>query len=87
MKKDDGTQASRQFQANILLNTQGDKINAIEGKIIFPSDKLELKEIKEELNVKVPEDEKSVSNLWIVGAAVVVVLVLGLFILRRRKKK
>ena len=56
LKKDDGTQASRQFQANILLNTQGDKINAIEGKIIFPSDKLELKEIK---------DANSVINLWI----------------------
>lgn len=43
--------------------------------------------IKEELNVKVPEDEKTVSNFWIVAAVVIVIFVLGLFLLRRRKKK
>ena len=45
-----------QFEASILLNTEKEYINAVEGKIIFPRDLLELKEIR---------DGNSVINFWI----------------------
>ncbi len=45
-----------QFVAEFFLNTNGDDINAIEGKIIFPSDILEVKKIN---------DGNSIINFWI----------------------
>lgn len=45
-----------QFETDFFLNTQGEDINAIEGKIIFPSELLELKEIR---------DANSIISLWI----------------------
>jgi GxxExxY protein len=47
---------NQEFRVDALLNTEGEDINAIEGKIIFPANILELKEIK---------DGNSVVNLWI----------------------
>ena len=46
----------QQFQAGIILNTGGEEINAVEGKIIFPSELLKLKEIR---------DANSIVNFWI----------------------
>jgi hypothetical protein len=46
----------QQFQVNVILNTEGEQINAIEGKIIFPRDLLELKKIN---------DGNSIINFWI----------------------
>ncbi len=46
----------QQFQVDILLNTENEEINAIEGKVIFPEDLLELKEIR---------DGNSIVNFWI----------------------
>ena len=48
--------AGQQFQVDVLLDTVGEKINATEGKIIFSSDILELKEIR---------TGNSVINFWI----------------------
>lgn len=47
---------NQQFKTDILLNTKNEEINAIEGKVIFPGDILELKEIR---------DANSIINLWI----------------------
>lgn len=44
------------FEAGFFLNTGGEDINAVEGKIVFPEKLLELKEIK---------DGNSIINLWI----------------------
>ena len=44
-----------EFSVKLLLNTQGQKINAVEGKIVFPAGKLEVKEIS---------DGNSIINLW-----------------------
>lgn len=41
---------------NLFLNTEGESINAVEGKIVFPTDKLELKSIK---------DGNSLINFWL----------------------
>jgi len=46
----------QQFQVDVILNTEGEQINAIEGKIIFPRDLLELKKIN---------DGNSIINFWI----------------------
>jgi len=46
----------QQLQVDVTLNTDSEEINAIEGKIIFPSDLLGLKEIR---------DANSVVNFWI----------------------
>jgi hypothetical protein len=46
----------QQFQVDVILNTEGEQINAIEGKIIFPQDLLELKKIN---------DGNSIINFWI----------------------
>lgn len=43
------------FQVDVYLNTQNEEINALEGKIIFPKDKIDLQEIKA---------VGSVINLW-----------------------
>ncbi len=43
------------FQVNVYLDTQNKEINALEGKIIFPKDKIDLREIK---------TVNSVVNLW-----------------------
>ena len=46
----------QQFQVDLILNTEGEEINAVEGKILFPKDLLELKEIR---------DGNSIINFWI----------------------
>jgi hypothetical protein len=46
----------QQFQVDLILNTEGEQINAIEGKIVFPEDLLEVKEIR---------DGNSIINFWI----------------------
>ena len=46
----------QQFDVKIFINTDGENINAIEGKIIFPADKLVLKET---------QDGNSIINFWI----------------------
>lgn len=46
----------QQFQVGTILNTSGEEINAVEGKIIFPSDLLGLKEIR---------DANSIINFWV----------------------
>lgn len=47
---------NQQFQIDLLLNAENEEVNAIEGKILFPVDLLELKEIK---------DGDSIINFWI----------------------
>lgn len=47
---------NQQFQVDLLLDTENEEINAVEGKVIFPEDLLELKEIK---------DNAAIVNLWI----------------------
>jgi GxxExxY protein len=47
---------TQQFEVNVILNTEGEQINAIEGKIVFPEDLLEVKEIR---------DGNSIINFWI----------------------
>jgi len=46
----------QQFQVDVILNTEGEEINAIEGKIVFPDELLEVKEIR---------DGNSIVNFWI----------------------
>lgn len=45
-----------EFLVRVLLNTEGESINAIEGKIGFPADLLEVKEIR---------DGNSIINFWV----------------------
>jgi hypothetical protein len=45
-----------QFEVSIFLDTEDENINALEGKIMFPADLLELKEIR---------DGNSIINFWI----------------------
>lgn len=45
-----------EFLVNVMLNTEGISVNAVEGKIIFPSQLLEIKEIR---------DGNSAVNFWI----------------------
>jgi GxxExxY protein len=45
-----------QFEVSVFLNTEGEYINTVGGKIIFPGDLLELKEIR---------DGNSIINFWI----------------------
>lgn len=47
---------NQQFQVDVMLNTEDEEINAIEGKVAFPGDLLELKEIR---------DGNSIVNFWI----------------------
>ena len=47
---------NQQFQVDLVLDTENEEINAIEGKILFPEDLLELKEIK---------DGNSIVSFWI----------------------
>ncbi len=47
---------NQQFQVDMALNTSGEPINAVQGNILFPSELLELKEIK---------DANSIVNFWI----------------------
>lgn len=49
-------QVGAKFEIGLFLNTEDQDINALEGKIIFPQDLLELKEIK---------DGNSIINFWI----------------------
>ena len=44
------------FEVGIFLNTEEEYINAVEGKVIFPKDLLELKEIR---------DGNSIINFWV----------------------
>jgi len=46
----------QQFQVDLILNTEGEEINAVEGKILFPKDLFELKEIR---------DGNSIINFWV----------------------
>jgi len=46
----------QQFQINLVLDTEDEEINAVEGKIVFQADLLELKEIR---------DGNSIINFWI----------------------
>jgi len=46
----------QQFQVDVILNTEGEQINAVEGKIVFPDELLEVKEIR---------DGDSIINFWI----------------------
>lgn len=46
----------QQFQLDLMLDTEGEIINAIEGEIIFPKELLELREIR---------DGDSIINLWV----------------------
>jgi len=46
----------QQFQVDVVLNTESEQINAIEGKIVFPNELLEVKEIR---------DGNSIVNFWI----------------------
>jgi len=48
--------ANQQFDAKVFINTDNEYINAIEGKIIFPQDLLEVKNIN---------DGNSIINLWV----------------------
>jgi len=47
---------NQQFQVDLVLDTENEEINAVEGKVIFPEDLLELKEIR---------DGNSIVNFWI----------------------
>jgi len=46
----------QQFQVDLVLDTENEEINAVEGKVIFPEGLLELKEIR---------DGNSIINFWI----------------------
>ena len=46
----------KEFQVEVMLDTEGQSINAIEGKILFPLNLLELREIK---------DGDSIVNFWL----------------------
>ena len=46
----------QQFKVDLLLNTENEIINAVEGKIVFPADLLEMKEL---------QDGNSIINFWI----------------------
>ncbi len=48
--------AGQSFEVGVFINTNSEEINAIEGKIIFPQDLLEIKKIN---------DGNSVINFWI----------------------
>ncbi len=47
---------NQQFQVDLVLDTEKEEINAVEGKVIFPENLLELKEIR---------DGNSIINFWI----------------------
>lgn len=47
---------NQQFRADLFLDTEKEDLNAIEGKIAFPADYLEIKEIR---------DGNSIINFWI----------------------
>jgi len=47
---------SNEFEVTLLLDTENEEINALEGKVIFPGDLLELKEIR---------DGNSIINFWV----------------------
>ena len=49
-------QIGSKFEAEFFLNTENENINAVEGKIVFPENLLELKEIR---------DGNSIINFWI----------------------
>lgn len=46
----------QQFQVSVFLNTNGEEINAVEGKIMFPGELLNLQEIR---------DGNSIVNFWV----------------------
>jgi len=48
--------AGEQFSASVFLNSEQESINAVEGKIVFPADILDLKEIR---------DGNSIINFWV----------------------
>lgn len=47
---------SSQFRVNIFIDSEGEDINAVDGKIIFPMELLELKKIR---------DNNSIVNFWV----------------------
>ena len=54
--KTSGVKVGGQFEVKLLINTLEESVNAFEGKITFPQDILELKEIR---------DGNSIVNFWI----------------------
>ncbi|MDP2864478.1 MAG: hypothetical protein Q8N73_02390 [bacterium] len=52
---------NQQFQVDLMLDTEGEVINAIEGEIVFPKELLEIREIR---------DGDSIINLWIERPAI-----------------
>ena len=48
--------ANTEFEVGVFLNAESENINAFEGKIIFPHDLLDLKEIR---------DGNTIVNFWI----------------------
>jgi hypothetical protein len=46
----------QQFQVDVVLNTEGEAINAIEGRVVFPNNLLEVKEVRE---------GNSIVSLWV----------------------
>jgi len=48
--------AGQQFQVDLILDTENEEVNAVEGKILFLADLLELKEIR---------DGDSIINFWV----------------------
>lgn len=51
-----GVRVDEQIEIEIIINTENEDINALEGKIIFPAESLELKEIR---------DGNSIVSLWL----------------------
>lgn len=54
--KNQEIQKGEQFEATIFLNSEGEYINAIEGKLLFPDELLELKEIR---------NGNTIINFWV----------------------
>jgi hypothetical protein len=47
---------NQEFEVSVFLNTDGEDINAIEGKVVYPTDVVTLKEIR---------DGNSIINFWV----------------------
>lgn len=54
--KDTEVAVGQQFHVNILLDAENEEINAVEGEIMFPNDRVEPKEIR---------DENSIISFWV----------------------
>jgi len=56
VSKNETISVDQQFQIDVVLNTQGDEVNAIEGIVVFPEELLELETV---------HDGNSMINFWI----------------------